>query len=93
MTHEQHHYTIRVSGIVQGVFFRDNTRAEAQKLGLTGYARNEPDGSVTIEVEGPTAALESFVAWCKKGPPAARVDNCVCDKTGIPVHYEKFDIC
>lgn len=93
MEYPQHRYIIRVSGLVQGVFFRDSTRAEAQKFGLTGYARNEPDGSVTIEVEGATDALESFVAWCQNGPPAARVDTCTCDRTDALVNYTKFEIC
>ncbi len=64
---------IRVSGQVQGVSFRATARREARALGLAGFARNEPDGSVLIEVEGQDDAVARFVAWCRHGPPAARV--------------------
>ena len=64
---------IRVSGRVQGVFFRASARDEARRLGLAGWARNEPDGSVLIDVEGEPAAIESFLAWCAVGPSKARV--------------------
>lgn len=64
-----------VHGRVQGVFFRQSTRAEAQRLGLTGFARNNPDGTVTIEAQGPTDALDALQAWCHHGPPTARVDR------------------
>jgi acylphosphatase len=69
------HRTIRVSGRVQGVYFRASARREALRLGLTGFARNDPDGSVTIEIEGDEPALERFVAWCHEGPPRARVER------------------
>ncbi|MCB2408591.1 acylphosphatase [Hymenobacter lucidus] len=69
------HRIFHVHGRVQGVFFRQSTRAEAQRLGLTGYARNNADGTVTIEAEGPTEALDALEAWCHQGPPAARVDR------------------
>jgi acylphosphatase len=67
--------TIRVSGHVQGVYFRASARAEARRLGLMGFARNEPDGSVLIEVEGEEEALAHFVAWCRVGPARARVER------------------
>jgi acylphosphatase len=63
----------RVSGDVQGVSYRASARREARRLGLSGWARNEPDGSVLIDVEGDPAAIEVFLAWCAAGPPAARV--------------------
>ena len=67
--------TIRVFGHVQGVFFRASARDEARRLGLAGFARNEPDGSVSIEVEGDERALAQFVDWCHEGPPRARVER------------------
>lgn len=67
--------TIRVEGRVQGVGFRAGAAQEARRLGLAGFARNEADGSVAIEVEGEAAALEAFVAWCRLGPSAARVER------------------
>lgn len=69
------HRIFRVHGRVQGVFFRESTKQEARRLGLNGYARNEADGSVTIEAEGAPAALDALEAWCRQGPPTARVDR------------------
>lgn len=69
------HDTIRVYGRVQGVYYRQGAKQQAISLGLVGYARNEPDGSVRIEVEGEAAALDRFVAWCRVGPSGARVDR------------------
>ena len=69
------HRRIRVYGRVQGVAFRAGARQEAARLGLAGFARNEPDGTVSIEAEGDAAALDAFVAWCRVGSPAARVDR------------------
>ena len=67
------HWSIRVTGTVQGVFFRAGAAEQAHVLGLSGEARNLRDGSVQIEVEGPLAQLERFRAWCHHGPPRAKV--------------------
>jgi acylphosphatase len=67
--------TIIVHGTVQGVGYRYNTRIEAAKLGLTGYVRNCPDGTVKIVAEGATSDLEVLLAWAKQGPPAAQVSH------------------
>ncbi len=67
------HLDIKVFGRVQGVFFRDSARMKAEELGLAGFARNEPDGSVYIEAEGEEDALKEFLAWCGKGPEFAKV--------------------
>jgi acylphosphatase len=69
------HYDIYISGHVQGVFYRASACAEAQRLGLRGFVRNEDDGSVYAEAEGEVEALERFVAWCRRGPSRARVDR------------------
>lgn len=67
---------IRVSGKVQGVYFRDSTREQAEKYQLTGYARNLSDGSVDILLQGDPKGVEQVTAWVKAGgPPAARVDE------------------
>jgi len=63
-----------VSGLVQGVFFRASTREEAQRLGLTGHARNLPDGRVEVVAHGAPEALEALERWLWQGPPAAKVD-------------------
>jgi len=66
---------ITVEGLVQGVFFRANTRKVAESLMLTGWVKNLPDGRVEILAEGPSGKIEEFVHWCQKGPPFARVDH------------------
>ncbi len=65
-----------VSGRVQGVWFRASTRDVALRLGLRGWVRNRPDGSVEAVFEGPRDRVERAVAWCRRGPPAARVEHC-----------------
>jgi acylphosphatase len=64
---------IRVTGLVQGVFYRQSTAQEATRLGLSGTVRNLPDGSVEVEAEGQRSAVEALLAFCRRGPPAARV--------------------
>jgi acylphosphatase len=63
-----------VHGRVQGVGFRVSTRAQARRLGLAGSARNLPDGSVEVEVEGPAVAVADLLAWLESGPRLARVE-------------------
>ncbi len=64
-----------VSGRVQGVFYRASLRTEADRLGVTGWVRNEDDGTVHAHLEGPSAVLEEMVAWCRTGPPRAQVED------------------
>lgn len=83
------HRTVRVVGHVQGVFYRQSTKRQALQLGLVGYARNEHDGSVLIEVEGELAAIERLVSWCRIGPPAAQVDR-IDIEMGNVIGYQGF---
>ena len=62
-----------VRGLVQGVSFRWYTRQEAQRLGLTGWVRNEPNGTLSLEAQGPEDDVEALLAWVHHGPPHARV--------------------
>lgn len=67
-----------VRGKVQGVFFRAATRQQADKLGVTGYARNLPDGSVEVLLHGAADAVGHMKAWLWEGPPAAHVAEVDC---------------
>lgn len=64
-----------VRGAVQGVFFRVETRNRARSLGLGGWVRNAPDGSVEAVFEGDDERVESMVDWCRRGPRGARVEG------------------
>ena len=66
---------LHIQGRVQGVWFRESMRAEAERLGVTGWVRNAPDGSVEAVVQGPDTAVDALIAWVRIGPPQARVDR------------------
>lgn len=73
-------WRVRIYGKVQGVFFRKYALLTAQGLNLGGFVRNEPDGSVLAEIEGPLEALERFVMWAHRGSPAAQVQEVRVEK-------------
>jgi acylphosphatase len=85
------HKQIVVTGKVQGVFFRASTKKAAEELGIAGRVKNLPDGSVWIAAEGPAAALEQFIAWCRQGPPRAEV-TALNISTGAVQGYSGFEI-
>ncbi len=62
-------------GRVQGVWFREGARRQAERLGVAGWVRNRRDGAVEAELEGPTEPVELLVRWFEHGPPDARVDR------------------
>lgn len=66
---------VLVSGRVQGVGYRYSTVHEANRLGVSGWVRNLPDGRVEAAFEGTKAAVEAMIKWCHKGPPDAVVEN------------------
>ena len=83
--------TVKVTGRVQGVSFRWYAVQEAERLGVAGWVRNEPDGSVAAHVEGDDAAVDAMVAWCRRGPSYASVrDVAVTDAQVSGAHG--FDI-
>jgi acylphosphatase len=88
---QQLHFIILVKGRVHGVFFRASTKHAADHLGIRGEVRNLSDGSVWIAAEGEASAMESFIAWCRHGPPLAKVTN-VDITPGELQHYEGFKI-
>ena len=66
---------VEVSGLVQGVFFRDSCRREAERRGVAGWVRNTRAGTVEAELEGDDEAVDAVVAWCRSGPPQASVSG------------------
>jgi acylphosphatase len=64
-----------VTGVVQGVSFRWYAEQEGRRLGLSGWVRNEPDGTVRGHAEGEPDAVDAWVAWCHEGSPAATVER------------------
>jgi acylphosphatase len=64
-----------IKGRVQGVWFRESMRREAERLGVTGWVRNTPDGAVEAVVQGPAEAVDALIEWARSGPPMARVDG------------------
>lgn len=80
-----------VQGRVQGVFYRANTQKVAQGLGLAGWVKNCPGGSVEIHAEGDKAKLEELIAWCHEGPALASVSD--IDLTWMPAEgHRTFEI-
>ncbi|HHF55963.1 MAG TPA: acylphosphatase [Thermoplasmatales archaeon] len=73
---------VRIYGKVQGVWFRAHTKDMADKLGIKGWVRNVPDGSVEAVFEGDDESVEKIIEWCHRGPPLARVE-------GVEVEYEE----
>lgn len=82
-----------IEGLVQGVGYRAAMGIEAQRLGLTGWVRNRIDGRVEAVAQGPAGALERFIAWARRGPPAARVS--AVHVSGVEVepdyHFVRFE--
>lgn len=68
-----------VAGRVQGVFYRATARHEAQRLGLTGYARNLLDGRVEVVICGEKKAVETLQEWLRRGPADAQVSGVACE--------------
>lgn len=79
-----------VSGRVQGVSYRAATRAQAQRLGLRGHARNLADGRVEVLAVGAPQALEELARWLRQGPPLARVAEVVREDLAVAPDCEGF---
>jgi len=85
------HFNIIVRGSVQGVGFRHSARIEANKSGITGFVRNQPDGTVYIEAEGSDMQLHHFITWCEEGFTFSRVERVIVME-GIICNYTKFEV-
>ena len=83
---------IFVSGRVQGVFYRSNTRRKALGLGLTGWVRNLPDGRVEVVAEGEENQVDELIRWCGMGPPRAAVTNLEVKRETYTGEFETFRV-
>ncbi len=82
----------RITGRVQGVGFRNFTQTRARRLGVTGWVRNEDDGSVRLEAEGPAEALEDLAEAIHRGPRMARVDDVTVEWGDPADDFETFRV-
>jgi acylphosphatase len=64
-----------ISGRVQGVWYRASTKQKAEELGVSGWVKNTGDGNVEAEFEGDESAVQTMIAWCRRGPPLAKVSD------------------
>ncbi|OJW87985.1 acylphosphatase [Thiobacillus sp. 65-1402] len=72
---------LRIHGRVQGVWYRESMRREAERLNVAGWVRNAPDGSVEAVVQGSAAAVDALIQWARSGPPLARVERIELSET------------
>ncbi len=86
------HLNIKIFGQVQGVGFRASAKKKAEELQITGFAGNEPEGTVFIEIEGEKENLEKFLNWCKGGTIFARVDKIEFEYSLKLKNYSSFQI-
>jgi acylphosphatase len=82
---------VRVHGHVQGVFFRDSCTREAESRGVSGWVRNDEDGTVSAHFEGEDAPVAAMVAWCRTGPPRAAVSHVDAEDVD-PEHHTRFEV-
>jgi acylphosphatase len=85
------HYNIRIMGRVQGVGFRYSAMRAAEAYNVYGFVRNDPDGSVYIEIEGEPSNLDMYLEWCRKGPGYGRVEK-VYHSISAVQGFSKFEI-
>jgi acylphosphatase len=85
------HLDITVKGKVQGVFYRASTKAVADQLGVKGFVKNQPDGTVFIVAEADNATLDMFLDWCHEGPQDAQVES-VESHDGELKNYRNFEV-
>lgn len=81
-----------IHGRVQGVWFRDSTRRQAIGLGVGGWVKNRPDGTVEVLAEGPEEQVRELTVWCHGGPPSARVDRVTETGEAYRGEFDSFDI-
>ncbi|VEN73708.1 Acylphosphatase [Candidatus Desulfarcum epimagneticum] len=89
---EKSRANVIVSGRVQGVFFRAETKRAADGLGLFGWVKNRPDGTVEAEFEGNRDQADALIRWIRKGPPLSRVDGTNVTWKDFKKEFETFEI-
>ncbi len=85
------HFNIRISGKVQGVFFRASAKDQADQLGVKGFVCNEANGDVGIEAEGEENNLNEFLEWCARGPSRAQVDRIEITESAFK-NFSSFEV-
>ncbi len=83
---------VRVTGVVQGVGFRNFVHQHAMRLGVVGFVKNRDDGSVVAEAQGSAAQLEQFVEICRQGPRMSRVDEVQTEEVEPTELFETFEV-
>ncbi len=83
---------VRVSGTVQGVYYRASARREGALLGLRGWVGNVSDGSVVLRLQGEPAAVDAMLDWCRMGPPAARVSRLEVSDAEVDESLTGFEV-
>ena len=81
-----------ISGRVQGVWFRANTKQKAEQLGLTGWVRNTSDGCVEAVFEGEERLIKEMIEWCNKGPSLAKVEKVEVKNQNLIEGFDGFSI-
>lgn len=85
-------YKIKVTGDVQGVFFRHNAQKIAKNLGITGYTLNKQNGSVLLFAQGEIDDVKEFINWCHTGSPMATVDDVEIEAVDFKEEIKGFEI-
>ena len=84
--------SLRISGKVQGVWFRASAKDAAISIGVKGKVWNEPNGDVGALAQGTQDQIDAFIDWCKQGPPLARVEDVKVESVSSSETYESFEI-
>jgi acylphosphatase len=85
-------YHLRITGKVQGVWYRASAKDQALSLGLKGKVWNEPDGAVGVLVQGDDDQIKRFIEWCKEGPMLAEVNEVIVNEQVMHEIFPSFEI-
>jgi len=81
-----------ISGKVQGVWFRANTKQKAEQYGITGWIKNTKEGNVEAVFEGENKHIKELIEWCQRGPPLAEVEDVIVEKQRPTNAFDGFII-